>query len=202
MTSSIAFARYVAVGVVGLAACKERPGPPSPTVPIADSRTLDRLKKEQDPYGGLTAVATGTAPQRGGPLKLPPSGTVAEVGGLRVEVVSATARQTLGTAGLALSTEDFFLEVRLRATNAGQTARTVRFADVSLSSATQRWTLVPDAQRVAGTRPLELSLPAQGASPDVVLLFEVPPTSLDAPLVLTLPSVAGPGGGELALAIH
>jgi hypothetical protein len=66
----------------------------------------------------------------------------------------------------------------------------------SLAKGQEKNGIAPDAQRLAGTRTLTLSV-SPHASTDVVLYFEAP--ALQPPFTLSLPK---PGGGEVELPVQ
>lgn len=95
--------------------------------------------------------------------------------------------QIIGGTKVKLSTTDRFVRLVVSVTTTKET--TFDLAKATLTRGAEVYELARDVQRVGQGSPLATSI-APGVAQDLVLYFELPPSSVTAPLKLTLP-----GGG-------
>ncbi|MBU8896008.1 hypothetical protein DRW03_05275 [Corallococcus sp. H22C18031201] len=179
--------------------------------PGAEDRTLQKLRAEADRVrkgGAPSAPPDAVAPPRGTladlaavsdeggkhRLALPEHTDTVHVDTVAMKLTSLESSHSLkGNGKLGLTTEDLFLRVQLVTQNVGAAAVTLSMDGARLEDAqAQVYRLARDAQAVAGTRPMTRSYPPEERS-DLVLLFEVPPATLQQDGSLTL-VVQGSGG--------
>lgn len=191
-----------------LVACRDQAPVPDPG-PTGD-RTLEKLREEvereqaarDDPNQRLAELAVGAgAPEAlEGVRPLSPDAR-ATVGPFAVRVVGwETSHRAAGNGKLSLTTEDWFVRVTVEATNADRSAQSADFNFARLAGGTdQPLELARDAQRVAGTRELNVEL-APGEERELVLYFEAPAEAFGKGLTLQLPAaVAGNQDVQLPL---
>src|SRR5262249_50544833 len=86
--------------------------------------------------------------------------------------------QVVEARKVSLATEDRFLRVELEVKNAGRGGEKADFSQGWVVGANERrWGIARDAQRVAGSVPLDAAL-APGERRDFVMFFEVPESAL------------------------
>lgn len=195
------------LGAVGLGlvllACRENPtgGPPA----SEQERTLQRLREESareqrgDPTGQPPAsleppnaalagrVGTGTVREE---LPLPSPARTLQMGPFAIHLLHLSAGHSVPAGRLTLTTEETFLGVALAVQHTGSVPAEMDLSLLSLVDAADAgFTLASDAQRAAGTRPLQREWSA-GERKEVTLYFEVPRAALRRGLSLRLPAAA------------
>lgn len=174
-------------------------GCPKDEPPAVDQRLVAKLQAEQRRLEGElakrqaeaaaalpVAEAAAQAPTRT-TLKLPGETRCAlEHGSLVVTGAEAT-QQAVGEK-VAVATPERFVVVHAELSSA--TAQTVALDAFTLTQAGERHPMARDAQRVAGTRELQVAL-AKGARREVTLWFEVPAAHMGPGLALSCPAPNG-----------
>lgn len=194
-----------------LAGCtREEPAP-------REDRTLSKLRDEvdrvnaggaatpspaepHDPNANLTALAVGAQADRGteGPLSLPSVGVAAKAGPVAVALKSAQTSHQLTTEKMTLTTEELFLKVVLTVRNDGKAAEPFSIERAKIVHGDQSWPIARDAHFLVGTRQVGFDA-VPGETRELVLVFEVPPSALQADgLELSLPHPPG-GNGDVRL---
>lgn len=172
----------------------------------SEDRTVRKLKEAmehpapmgfaagQNPTEHLAEMATGQ--QMPGMRALTGAGVSAEAGALTFQLTGATEQQAVGEGAVQITSNTPFVRVALHVENRGGDGAQLDLAEASLGAGRDRSGIAPDAQHLAGTRPLKFSVEPHGSS-DVVLFFEAP--APQPPFQLSLPK---PGGGEVQLPVR
>lgn len=181
------------VGVCLMFAC-DRPQKPSPENDPTVKRLVEELKNAppshrpvKDPNGELAKLATngGTGTQAVRLAGMP----TAKVGALSLTVQGATARNTIQTGAIAVTSETPFLELSVELANAGAQPARIDLSRASLQRGGDVQPIAGDAQHLAGTRQLAIAVPPHGSTE--VKLFFVNPAPAKSPLTLVVPGADG-----------
>jgi hypothetical protein len=148
--------------------------------------------QQEDPHATLAGLATGEVGTNEQRLRLPEPNDTVHVDALALKLTRLDSSQAVqGSGKVGLATEDRFLRVELVAQNVGKAAATVALDGARVvDTAGKEFRVARDAQIVGGTRELRRSW-APEERLDVVLLFELPPSSIGEGLTLVLPSANG-----------
>jgi hypothetical protein len=145
----------------------------------------------EDPNMGLADLATaddGTSDRK---LRLPDPNDTKHVDTVAVKLTGLEASHSVKGGKLSLTTEEQFLRVQLVMQNVGQAPASLSLDGTRLvDAAGKEYPLARDVQIAAGTRELRHTWAPEERS-DVVLFFELPPSTLDAALTLVLPATSG-----------
>ncbi|HSP81828.1 MAG TPA: hypothetical protein VLQ93_25130 [Myxococcaceae bacterium] len=180
------------------------------SAPVED-RTLARLREEvervnrggaparppsaepKDPNARLASLAAGHESDELRELAPPGPNETVHVATVAMKLTGLEALHSLhGTGKVSLTTEDFFVRVKLITQNVGPAPATLSLAEARLVDAQgAEYALARDAQTVAGTRELRRTWETEERE-SLVLLFEVPPAALAPGLTLVLPGGGGP----------
>lgn len=145
----------------------------------------------EDPNMGLAGLATADEGASERKLRLPDSNETKHVDTVAVKLTGLEASHSVKGGKLSLTTEDQFLRVQLVMQNVGQAPAALSLEGAKLvDAAGKEHSLARDVQIAAGTRELRHTWAPEERS-DVVLFFEVPPSTLDAGLTLVLPATSG-----------
>jgi hypothetical protein len=186
--------------------------------PPQEDRTLAKLRAEADRVGkggapagppsrgpaaddpnmGLADLATAEVGASERKLRLPDPNDTKHVDTVAVKLTGLEASHSVKGGKLSLTTEEQFLRVQLVMQNVGQTPAAVSLEGARVvDEAGKEYRLARDAQIAAGTRELRHTWAPEERS-DVVLFFELPPSTLEAGLTLVLPATSG----EVRLALR
>jgi hypothetical protein len=157
-----------------------------------------RAQAPDDPNLGLADLATAAEGASDRKLRLPEPNDTKHVDTVAVKLTGLEASHSVKGGKLSLTTEEQFLRVQLVMQNVGQAPAAVSLEGARLvDEAGQQYALARDAQIAAGTRELRHTWAPEERS-DVVLFFEIPPSTLEAGLTLVLPATSG----EVRLAVR
>ena len=194
-----------AVSLVG--GCSKEEAPPQ------DDRTLTKLRAEvdrvnrggapttgpsantapEDPNARLAGLAAQAEAPQERQLKLPENNPTVHVDTVAVKLTGLEAAHTMkGSGKIGLTSEDFFLRVQLVAENVGKAPAKLDLDVARVQDAEGKtYSIARDVQALVGTRQLSRSWEV-GERADVVLVFEVPPSTVRGPgLTLVLPATSG-----------
>jgi hypothetical protein len=145
----------------------------------------------EDPNMGLADLATADDGASDRKLRLPDPNDTKHVDTVAVKLTGLEASHSVKSGKLSLTTEEQFLRVQLIMQNVGQAPASLSLDGVRLvDAAGKEYPLARDVQIAAGTRELRHTWAPEERS-DVVLFFEIPPSTLDAALTLVLPATSG-----------
>jgi hypothetical protein len=146
----------------------------------------------EDPNARLAGLSSGEVGASQEKLRLPEANDTIHVDSLAVKLTGLESSQAVqGSGKVGLATEDRFLRVTLVGQNVGAAPISVPLDGARVVDAEgKEYRVARDAQIVGGTRDLRRTWPASERM-DVVLLFELPPSSIGAGLTLVLPSTSG-----------
>lgn len=157
----------------------------------APSAPPARAQASEDPNTGLAGLATADDGASDRKLRLPEPNDTRHVDTVAVKLTGLALSHSVKGGKLSLTTEEQFLRVQLVMQNVGQAPAVLVLEGVKLvDAAGNGYALARDAQMAAGTRELRHTWAPEERS-DVVLFFEVPPSTLDAGLTLVLPATSG-----------
>jgi hypothetical protein len=146
---------------------------------------------DEDPNMGLAGLATADEGASDRKLRLPDPNDTKHVDTVAVKLTGLEASHSVKGGKLSLTTEEQFLRVQLVMQNVGQAPANLSLDGARLvDAAGKEYPLARDVQIAAGTRELRHTWAPEERS-DVVLFFEVPPSTLDAGLTLVLPATSG-----------
>lgn len=149
----------------------------------------------QTPTEHLANMASGQ--QTPGVRTLSGAGGSAQAGSIGYQITQAVEQQSVGEDDdVKITSNTPFVRVALTVVNDGGDVAQLDLSTASLRKGQERSGIAGDAQHLAGTRELTVSI-APHASADVVLFFEAP--ALQPPFTLSLPK---PGGGEVELPVQ
>jgi len=149
----------------------------------------------QTPTEHLANIASGQ--QNAGVRTLSGADGHAKAGPISYQLTEAVEQQSVGEDDQVKLTSNMpFVRVALTVVNDSGEALALDLSTAALAKGKEKSGIAPDAQRLAGTRSLALSV-SPHASTDVVLYFEAP--ALQPPFALSLPK---PGGGEVELPVQ
>lgn len=145
----------------------------------------------EDPNMGLAGLATADDGASDRKLRLPDPNDTKHVDTVAVKLTGLEASHSVKGGKLSLTTEEQFLRVQLVMQNVGQAPANLSLDRARLvDAAGKEYPLARDVQIAAGTRELSHTWAPEERS-DVVLFFEIPPSTLDAALTLVLPANSG-----------
>jgi hypothetical protein len=157
----------------------------------APSGPPSRPQAPDDPNMGLADLATADDGASERKLRLPEPNDTRHVDTVAVKLLGLEASHSIKGGKLSLTTEEQFLRVQLVMQNVGQAPAAVSLDGARVvDEAGKEYRLARDAQIAAGTRELRRTWAPEERS-DVVLFFEVPPSTLEAGLMLVLPATSG-----------
>ena len=157
----------------------------------APSAPPTRAQGAEDPNMGLADLATAEAGASERKLKLPEPNDTKHVDTVAVKLTALEASHSVKGGKLSLTTEEQFLRVQLVMQNVGQAPAALALDGARLvDAAGKEYRLARDAQIAAGTRELKRTWAPEERS-DVVLFFELPPSTLEGDLTLVLPATSG-----------
>lgn len=146
---------------------------------------------DEDPNVGLAGLATADDGASDRKLRLPDPNDTKHVDTVAVKLTGLEASHSVKSGKLSLTTEEQFLRVQLVMQNVGQGPANLSLDGARLvDAAGQEYPLARDAQIAAGTRELRRTWAPEERA-DVVLLFELPPSTLEASMTLVLPATSG-----------
>jgi hypothetical protein len=145
-----------------------------------------------DPNAVLAGLAAGEADGSQEKLRLPEPNNTVHVDTLAVKLSGLESSQAVqGSGKVGLATEERFLRVALVAENVGKAPLEVALDGARVVDAQgKEYRVARDAQILGGTRQLRRTW-GLSERMDVVLFFELPPSSIGADLTLVLPSTNG-----------
>jgi len=157
----------------------------------APSGPPSRTQAPEDPNMGLADLATADQGASDRKLRMPEPNDTKHVDTVAVKLTGLEASHSVKGEKLSLTTEEQFLRVQLVMQNVGQAPAAVSLEGARLvDEAGKEFALARDAQIAAGTRELRHTWAPEERS-DVVLFFELPPSTLEAGLTLVLPTTSG-----------
>lgn len=193
-----------AVSLVG--ACSKEEAAPQ------EDRTLSKLRAEvdrvnrggapasgpssaaaEDPNARLAGLAAKVEEPQERQLQLPEDNPTVHVDTVAVKLTGLEAAHTMkGSGKIGLTSEDLFLRVQLVAENVGKAPAKLDLDVARVQDAEGKtYSIARDVQALVGTRQLSRSWEV-GERADVVLVFEVPPSTVRGPgLTLVLPATSG-----------
>lgn len=150
------------------------------------------LAPQENPNATLAGIASGEAGLAEEKLRLPEKNDTVHLGPLALKLMKLEATQSMqGSGKVGLATEDRFLRVELIAQNVGKAPAEVTLDGARVvDAAGKEFGVARDVQIVGGTRQLRRTWAPEERT-EVVLLFELPPSSIGEGLTLVLPATSG-----------